>query len=255
LINFSSYYRDVTTEEVVEYGSGEFQVPNPSSYTLVDSLNFQLIEGGFGFLYILKYDETKGSSVRKDPNLQYWRIYVSFLRKVTDLPTTPSIIYQTTEKLNNMEFKSCFPTYNGEGYKCILSFNNTIINNQTEVNYYQLGFLSSGALLRLDMFPIPINNMHFKLSPLPYGGLLVEHYYKDTAMNGYILNDGKNSLQLWGSYGPEFVHYNKFRTNNTFFGIKKQTGNKLEFVFKSIPKLTNLGKFLVFFFLFPLFKK
>jgi hypothetical protein len=232
---------------MVEYGSGEFQVPNPRSYTLVNSLNFQLIEGGFGSLYILKYDETKGSSVRKDPNLQYWRIYASFLRKATDSPTTPSIVYQTTEKLNNIEFKSsCFSTYNGEGYKCILSLNNTIINNQTEVNYYQLGFLSSGALLQLDMFPIPINNMHFELSPLPYGGLLVEYYHNDTAMDGYILNDGGDYLQPWGSYGPEFVHYNKFETNNTFFGIKKQTGDKLEFVFKSIPKLNNKSKFLVF---------
>ncbi|GBC29474.2 hypothetical protein GLOIN_2v1787749 [Rhizophagus irregularis DAOM 181602=DAOM 197198] len=34
--------------------------------------------GGFGFMYILRYDETKGS----DPNLQYWRVYVSFLREV-----------------------------------------------------------------------------------------------------------------------------------------------------------------------------
>jgi hypothetical protein len=70
---------------------------------------------------------------------------------------------------------------NGEGFKCILSLNNTIINNQTEVNYYQLGFLSSGAPLQLDIFPIPINHMHFELSPLPYGGLLVEYYHKDTA--------------------------------------------------------------------------
>ncbi|UZO17267.1 uncharacterized protein OCT59_008626 [Rhizophagus irregularis] len=36
--------------------------------------------GGFGFMYILRYDETKGS----DPNLQYWRVYVSFLRE--DVP-------------------------------------------------------------------------------------------------------------------------------------------------------------------------
>jgi hypothetical protein len=174
---------------VVEYGSGKFQVPNPRSYTLIDSLNFPLIEGGFGYLYILKYDETKESSIIKDPNLSYWKIYVLFLRKVTDSPTIPSLIYQTTEKLNNVEFKSCFPTY-------VLSFNNTIINNQSEVNYYQLGFLSSKASLQLDMFPIPINHMHFELSPLPYGGLLVEYYHEDTnAMDGYILDDGENYLQ------------------------------------------------------------
>ncbi|PKY28526.1 hypothetical protein RhiirB3_444728 [Rhizophagus irregularis] len=37
--------------------------------------------GGFGFMYILRYDETKGS----DPNLQYWRVYVSFLREASPL--------------------------------------------------------------------------------------------------------------------------------------------------------------------------
>jgi hypothetical protein len=31
-------------------------------------------------------------------------------KKVTDSPTTPSIVYQTTEKLNDIDFKSCFPT-------------------------------------------------------------------------------------------------------------------------------------------------
>jgi hypothetical protein len=248
LINFSSYCRDVTTGEVVEYGSGKFQVPNLRSYTLVDGLNFPLIEGGFGYLCILKYDETKRSSV-KDPNFQYWRIYVSFLRKATDSPTIPSLVYQTTEKLNSMEFKSCFPTSNGEGYICILSFNNTNTNNQTEINYYQFGFLSSGAFLRLDnILPKLLNhNSRLELIPLLYGGVLVENYHENsTAMDGYIFNDRENYLQLWGSFSPEFVHYNIFQKNNTFFGMKKQTGNKLEFVFKSIPRLTNKSKFLVF---------
>ncbi|PKB95704.1 hypothetical protein RhiirA5_436205 [Rhizophagus irregularis] len=58
--------------------------------------------GGFGFMYILRYDETKGS----DPNLQYWRVYVSFLREGTD-STIPYLVYQTTEKLNNITIKSC----------------------------------------------------------------------------------------------------------------------------------------------------
>jgi hypothetical protein len=40
LINFSSYFRDNTTGEVVELGSGEFRAPNLSSYTFVDSFNF-----------------------------------------------------------------------------------------------------------------------------------------------------------------------------------------------------------------------
>ncbi|RGB26853.1 hypothetical protein C1646_769896 [Rhizophagus diaphanus] len=59
------------TKEMMK--NGEFHAPNILSYTLVDSLNFLLIDGGFGLcMYILKYDETKGS----DPNLQYWRVYV-----------------------------------------------------------------------------------------------------------------------------------------------------------------------------------
>ncbi|PKC55014.1 hypothetical protein RhiirA1_128853 [Rhizophagus irregularis] len=53
-------------------------------------------------MYILRYDETKGS----DPNLQYWRVYVSFLREGTD-STIPYLVYQTTEKLNNITIKSC----------------------------------------------------------------------------------------------------------------------------------------------------
>ena len=91
----------------MEHSSGEFHAPNLPSYTLVDSLNFALIDGGFGSLYLLKYDETKGSSVIKDPNPQYWRIYVSFLKKKAGLPTIPSLLYQTIQKVNNMTLKSC----------------------------------------------------------------------------------------------------------------------------------------------------
>jgi hypothetical protein len=240
---------------VVKYGSGEFHVPNPRSYTLVDSLNFPSIEGGFGYLYVLKYDETKGSSVINDPNFQYWRIYVSFLNERTGSPTIPSLVYQTTNKLNNIKLKSCESTYIGEGYLCIMSFNNTITNNQTEASYYQLGFLSSGTFLRLDLISKQVNQTDFELLPLFYGGFLITNYHENTLVDSYILDNEGNYLQPWESFGPGFVHYNMIRKNSTYFGIKKQIGNKLEFVFKPIPKLTNQGKFLVFFlFLFPLFK-
>jgi hypothetical protein len=251
-LTFSSYCRDATTGEVVEYGSGEFHVPNPKSYTLVDSLNFPLIEGGFGYSYVLKYDETKSSSAIEDPNFQYWRIYISFLREETGSPTIPSLVYQTTNKLNNIELKSCYPTYNGKGYICIMLFNNTIANNQSEINYYQFGFLSSGVFLQLDIISKQVNQTDFNLLPLFYGGFLVTNYH-EKILDGYILDDEGNYLQPWESFGPGFIHYNKIRKNSTYFGIKKQIGNKLEFVFKPIPKLTNQGKFLVFFFIFVFF--
>jgi hypothetical protein len=237
---------------VVKYGSGEFHMPNPRSYTLVDSLNFQLTEGGFGYLYVLKYDETKDSSVIEDPNFQYWRIYVSFLREKTGSPTIPSLVYQTTNKLNNLELKSCYPTYNGKGYMCIISINNTIANNQSEIYYYQFGFLSSGVFLRLDIISKQVNQMDFDLFPLFYGGFLVTNNHENT-LDGYILDDEGNYLQSWGTFGPEFFHYNKIRKNSTYFGIKKQIDNKLEFVFKPILKLINQGKFLVFLFYFVFF--
>ncbi|PKY33446.1 hypothetical protein RhiirB3_495196 [Rhizophagus irregularis] len=92
---------DITTGKVVELGSGEFSVPNLLSYTFVNSFNFSLIDGGFGYAYILKYEEEMGSLVSNNPNIQYWKIYVSFLREGTYSPTTPSLVYQTTTKLNN----------------------------------------------------------------------------------------------------------------------------------------------------------
>ena len=77
----------------------------------------------------------KGSPVTKDPNLQYWRIYLSFLKEKAGLPTIPSLLYQTIQKVNNITLKSCILTYNAEGYVCIM-ISNTI-------NYYQLRFLST----------------------------------------------------------------------------------------------------------------
>ncbi|PKB98416.1 hypothetical protein RhiirA5_431410, partial [Rhizophagus irregularis] len=167
---------NIETGEVVEHSSGEFHAPNLPSYTLVDSLNFNLLDGGFGFLYILKYDETKGSPVTKDPNLQYWRIYVSFLKVKTDLPTKLSLLYETTQKLNNITLKSCTLTYyHAEGYICVMTLNNTITNNNnswTEINYYQLGFLSTGALIRLEIVPTLTNIPNFDLRALYYGGFI-----------------------------------------------------------------------------------
>ncbi|PKY62021.1 hypothetical protein RhiirA4_487798, partial [Rhizophagus irregularis] len=203
-----------------------------------DSLNFDLVDGGFGFLYILKYDEIKGSSVIKDPNFQYWRIYLSFLKEKAGLPTIPSLLYQTTQKVNNITLKSCILTYNAEGYVCIITFNNTITNNNkswTEINYYQLGFLSTGALVRLEIIPTLTNITDIDLRTLYYGGFIVI-YQNATASDFYLLDDNGNDMQSQGSFGPEFFYYNTFRMNNTIYGVKEQN-NKLEFLFKPLPRL------------------
>ncbi|PKY60403.1 hypothetical protein RhiirA4_550645, partial [Rhizophagus irregularis] len=235
---------NIITGEVVEHSSGEFHAPNLPSYTLVDSLNFILLDGGFGFLYIFKYDETKESPVTKDPNVQYWRIYLSFLKGKSDLPTKPSLLYQTTQKVNNITLKSCTPTYNAEGYICVMTLNNTIMNNNnsgTEINYYQLGFLSTGALVRLEIIPTLTNIMDIDLRTLYYGGFVVI-YQNATAIDFYLLDDNGNYMQSQGSFGPEFFNYNTLRINNTIIVVKEQGKNKLEFLFKPIPKLkTNQG--------------
>ncbi|PKY50367.1 hypothetical protein RhiirA4_466824 [Rhizophagus irregularis] len=159
---------DITIGEMVEYKNGEFHAPNLLSYTLVDSLNFLSTDGGFGFIHILKYDETKGSSVIKDPNLQYWKVYVSFLREGADSPTIPFLVYQTTEKLNNIT----------------LNHNN---KSWTKINYYQLRFLSTGALVQSNVISNPTNNTDIDLKILYYGGFLVEHIHG--TMDFYLLDD------------------------------------------------------------------
>jgi hypothetical protein len=231
---------------VVKRKNGEFHAPNILSYTLVDSLNFLLVDGGFGFMYILKYDETKGS----DPNLQYWRVYVSFLREDADSPTIPYLVYQTTERLNNITINSCTTTYNAEGYVCTMALNNTVMNkknnkSRTEINYYQLRFLSTGALEQLNKISNPTNNADIDLEILYYGGFLMEHIH--STMDFYLLDDNGNYTQSWESFGPEFFHFNIFHINNTIVGVKNQNNNKLEFVLKSIPRLNNRSKLLISF--------
>uniref|UniRef100_U9TZC3 Uncharacterized protein n=1 Tax=Rhizophagus irregularis (strain DAOM 181602 / DAOM 197198 / MUCL 43194) TaxID=747089 RepID=U9TZC3_RHIID len=56
---------------------------------------------------------------------------VSFLRGGADIPTIPSLVYQTTKKLNNIAVKSCTATYNAKGYAVIAdieAFKNRDIN-------------------------------------------------------------------------------------------------------------------------------
>ncbi|POG74445.1 hypothetical protein GLOIN_2v1043330 [Rhizophagus irregularis DAOM 181602=DAOM 197198] len=233
---------DITTGKVVELGSGEFSVPNLLSYTSVNSFNFSLVDGGIGYAYILRYDEM-GSSATNDPNIQYWKIYVSFLREETYSSTTPSLIYQTTTKLNSIAFKSCFYN-NNAGYICIVSLNNTITNknqSRTEVNYYQLELLTTGSFVQFGMVPKEISNTgNFDLYSLIYGGFLVRKYYTNTmAMNFYIL-DNNGNYKSGGSFGPEFVNINLFRKNSTLLGVK-ETGNKLEFLLKPLLRLNNQG--------------
>ncbi|UZO02582.1 uncharacterized protein OCT59_021061 [Rhizophagus irregularis] len=234
---------DITTGKVVELGSGEFSVPNLLSYTFVNSFNFKLIDGGFGYAYILKYNEM-GSSISNDPNIQYWKIYISFLREGTYSPTTPSLVYQTTTKLNSIAFKSCF--YNNDGgYICIVSLNNTITNkdqSRTEVNYYQLEFLTTGSFVQFGAVPKVISNADdFDLISLIYGGFLVEKYYTNTTAKNFYILDNNGNYKSGGSFGPEFVHYNMFTRNGTLLGIKEQTGNKLEILLKPLLRLNNYG--------------
>ncbi|RGB33837.1 hypothetical protein C1646_788107 [Rhizophagus diaphanus] len=236
---------NIVTGEVVEYSSGKFHAPNLPSYTLVDSFNFNLLDGSFGFLYILKYDETKGSSVIKDPNVQYWRIYMSFLKVKAGLPTIPSLLYETTQKLNNITLKLCTQTYNAQGYICVMTLNNTITNNNnswTEINYYQLGFLSTGTLVRLEIIPTPTNITDIDLRALYYGGFIVI-YQNATAIDFYLLDDNGNDVQSQGSFGPEFFYYNTYRSISTILGVKEQGKNKLELLFKPLPKLKQGSEF------------
>ncbi|PKB92122.1 hypothetical protein RhiirA5_445946 [Rhizophagus irregularis] len=50
-------------------------------------------------------------------------------------------------------------------------------------------------------------------------------------------------MQSQGSFGPEFFYYNTYRTINTIFGVKEQAKNKLEFLFKPLPKLKQGSEF------------
>ncbi|UZN99994.1 uncharacterized protein OCT59_001250 [Rhizophagus irregularis] len=55
----------------------------------------------------------------------------------------------------------------------------------------------------------------------------------------HILKYTENQNLHLGSFGSEFFHYNTFRMNNSIFGVKKQTKNKIEFLFKPLPRLND----------------
>jgi hypothetical protein len=69
---------------------------------MVAMSDFILMDGGYGLLWTLKYNETTESTRLKDSNPQYWKIHASFFRDGTDIPTASVLIYQTTENLNEM---------------------------------------------------------------------------------------------------------------------------------------------------------
>ncbi|PKY34783.1 hypothetical protein RhiirB3_532939 [Rhizophagus irregularis] len=109
-------------------------------------------------------------------------------------------------------------------------------------NWFSAPDITTGKVVELGSGEFIISNADdFELSSLVYGGFIVEKYYTNTtAMNFYILDNNGNH-KSGGSFGPEFVHYNMFRRNGTFLGIKKQTGNKLEILLKPLLKLNNQG--------------
>ncbi|PKC56092.1 hypothetical protein RhiirA1_474523 [Rhizophagus irregularis] len=74
------------------------------------------------------------------------------------------------------------------------------------------------------------------------GGFIVI-YQNATAIDFYLLDDNGNYMQSQGSFGPEFFYYNTYRTINTIFGVKEQAKNKLEFLFKPLPKLKQGSEF------------
>ncbi|PKK55829.1 hypothetical protein RhiirC2_801416 [Rhizophagus irregularis] len=103
--------KDITTGKVVELGSGEFGVPNLLSYTFVNSFNFNLIDGGFGYAYILKYDEM-GSSATNDPNIQYWKIYKQTGNKLEILLKPLLRLNNQGAEYNNPAIESTKPVVN-----------------------------------------------------------------------------------------------------------------------------------------------
>ncbi|PKY21346.1 hypothetical protein RhiirB3_524953 [Rhizophagus irregularis] len=55
----------------------------------------------------------------------------------------------------------------------------------------------------------------------------------------HILKYTENQNLHLGSFGSEFFHYNTFRMNNSIFGVKEQTKNKIEFLFKPLLRLND----------------
>ncbi|RGB40402.1 hypothetical protein C1646_753350 [Rhizophagus diaphanus] len=112
----------------------------------------------------------------------------------------------------------------------------------TEVNYYQLEFLTTGSFVQFGAVPKVISNAdNFNLLSLVFEGFLVEKYYKNTTAKNFYILDHNGNYKSGGYFGPEFVHYNMFRRNGTLLGIKEQIGNKLEILLKPLLRLNNHG--------------
>ncbi|GBC50591.2 hypothetical protein GLOIN_2v1692780 [Rhizophagus irregularis DAOM 181602=DAOM 197198] len=55
----------------------------------------------------------------------------------------------------------------------------------------------------------------------------------------HILKYTENQTLHLESFGSEFFHYNTFQMNNSIFGVKERTKNKIEFLFKPLLRLNN----------------
>ncbi|RGB23568.1 hypothetical protein C1646_774296 [Rhizophagus diaphanus] len=223
---FSIFYWDNGVKEkyglIINYGSeiiseiylgGADEVVRNSRLSVPDIATGKLMEYGSGEFHA--------------PNLLFYTFVDSFNFALID----EGFGYQTTTKLNSIVFKEC--NYNNAiGNMCIVSLNNTITTNKnqsrTEVNYYQLEFLSTGSFVQFNMISKEISNTSdiFHLSSLIYRGLLVEKYYTNTTAIDFYILDNNGNYKSKGSFGPEFVNYNVFTRNATLLGIKKQTGDQ-----------------------------
>ncbi|CAG8442811.1 442_t:CDS:2 [Cetraspora pellucida] len=149
--------------------NGSFVLPDNSILRSV----FPNIDGSYGFITTeILYDNKNILNISM-PNLF---IYYRFLFPTTHQISENFLLYYA-RNISNMLYISCSSSYSENGNVCMMTNLVENVQNNSLFVTYQIDFLSSGAVIRLQSHSIQLVNTYdssvFDINPLFYGGSIV----------------------------------------------------------------------------------
>ncbi|CAG8492492.1 22700_t:CDS:2 [Gigaspora margarita] len=142
---------------------------------------FSMVDGSFGFVTSEVSFDVYNLLNTSIPTIYLHYNFLSF----STFNISEKFLLYSAKYVNNLIYISCSSSYSEDGNVCIMTLGETF--TKSIVTTYQIDFLSSGSVIKLNIRYMNINLESYYILPLFYGGSIITSWTNDeNKITGYI---------------------------------------------------------------------
>ncbi|RIB13097.1 hypothetical protein C2G38_2198809 [Gigaspora rosea] len=176
-----------------------FEAKNSFTLSINSTLQsvFSMVDGSFGFVTSKVSFDVYNLLNTSIPTIH---LHYSFLSFPT-LNISEKFLLYSMKYVNNLIYISCSSSYSEDGNVCMMTLGENF--TKSIVTTYQIDFLSSGSVIKLNMRYTNINLESYYILPLFYGGSIITSWInEEKQLSEYIGGNGSNLSNLSGHIIP-----------------------------------------------------